>query len=61
MRPHYAGEDTLRHGSVELKAHRYSFRGQLNREAWYDADCALVRWDLLLPGGDWISFRREML
>jgi len=32
----------------------------LNRESWYDADCVLVRWDLPLSAGDWISFRREL-
>lgn len=61
VRPRYAGKETLRHGSVELEAHRYTLRGPLNRDAWYDADCVLVRWDLLLSGSDWISFRREML
>jgi hypothetical protein len=60
VRPRYVGKEVLRQGGRELQAHRYSIRGQLNRESWYDADCVLVRWDLPLAGGDWISFRREM-
>lgn len=59
VRPRYAGKDILHHDGVELEAHRYTFRGQLNREAWYDDDCVLVRWDLLLSDDDRISFRRD--
>jgi len=59
VRPRYAGKETLHQGGGEVDAHRYTIRGQLNRESWYDADCVLVRWDLPLSAGDWISFRRE--
>lgn len=60
VRPRYAGKETLRQGGGVVEGHRYTLRGQLDREAWYDTDCVLVRWDLPLSGGDWISFRREM-
>ena len=60
VRPRYAGKETLQQSGGEIEAHRYTIRGQLNRETWYDADCVLVRWDLPLTGGDWVSFRREM-
>jgi hypothetical protein len=60
VRPRYAGKETLQQGGGNVEAHRYTIRGQLNRETWYDADCVLVRWDLPLTGGDWLSFRREM-
>ena len=59
-RPRYAGKETLQQSGGTVEAHRYSIRGQLDREAWYDADCALVRWDLPLAGGGWINVRREM-
>ena len=59
-RPRYAGKETLQQGGGRVDAHRYTIRGQLNRESWYDADCVLVRWDLPLSAGDWISFRREL-
>ena len=60
VRPRYAGKETLQQGGGVVEAHRYTIRGQMNREAWYDADCVLVRWDLPLTGGGWINFRREM-
>ena len=60
VHPRYAGKETLLQGGGEVDAHRYTIRGQLNRETWYDADCVLVRWDLPLSAGDWISFRREL-
>lgn len=59
VRPRYAGKETLRQGGAVVEAHRYAIRGQMDREAWYDHDCALVRWDLPLAGGGWISLRRE--
>jgi hypothetical protein len=55
----YAGEESLRQGGAVVEAHRYTIRGQMEREAWYDADCVLVRWDLPLTGGGWINFRRK--
>ncbi len=61
VRPRFLGKQTLRQGGRTVEAQRYSIRGQLDREAWYDADCVLVRWDLPLADGTWISFRREML
>ncbi len=60
VRPRYVGKETLQQSGGTVEAHRYSIRGQLDREAWYDADCVLVRWDLPLAGGGWINFRREM-
>ena len=60
VRPRYAGKETLQQGGSEVEAHRYTIRGQLNRETWYDADCVLVRWDLPITGGGWINVRREM-
>jgi hypothetical protein len=57
--PRFVAKEPLQQGDGVVQTHRYSIRGQLNREAWYDADCALVRWDLPLADGDWISFRRE--
>ena len=60
VRPKYAGRETLQQGGGEVEAHRYTIRGQLNRETWYDADCVLVRWDLPVTGGGWINVRREM-
>ena len=58
-RPRYAGKQRLRQGGGEVEAHHYTLRGQLERDAWYDADCVLVRWDLLLAGDGRLSFRRE--
>jgi len=55
----YAGKESLRQGGAAVEAHRYTIRGQLEREAWYDADCVLVRWDLPLTGGGWINFRHQ--
>ena len=60
VRPRFAGKEILHQGGGEVEAQRYTIRGQLNRETWYDADCVLVRWDLPLTGGGWLSFRREM-
>lgn len=60
VRPRFAGKETLAQGGGVVEANRYSIRGQLHREAWYDADCVLVRWDLPLTGGGWINFKREM-
>ena len=60
VRPRYAGRETLQQSGGEVEAHRYTIRGQLNREIWYDADCVLVRWDLPVTGGGWLNFRREM-
>ncbi|GMQ76684.1 MAG: hypothetical protein BMS9Abin01_1972 [Gammaproteobacteria bacterium] len=60
VRPRYVGKQTLQQSGGTVEAHRYSIRGQLDREAWYDADCVLVRWDLPLEDGAWINFRREM-
>lgn len=59
VRPRYVGKETLRQDGAVVEAHRYRFRGQLDREAWYDADCVLVRWDLPVSGDGWISFRRR--
>jgi hypothetical protein len=59
VRPRYAGKEILQQGGAEVEAHRYTIRGQLNRETWYDADCVLVRWDFPVAGGGWLSFRRE--
>ena len=59
VRPRYLGKETLEQGGGVVEAHRYALRGQIDREAWYDSDCVLVRWDLPVAGGDWISFRRE--
>lgn len=59
VRPRYVGKETLQQGGAVVEAHRYALRGQIDREAWYDADCVLVRWDLPLSSGGWISFRRE--
>jgi hypothetical protein len=52
----YAGKENLDQGGSVLEAQRYTIRGQMDREAWYDADCVLVRWDLPLAGGGWINF-----
>ncbi len=60
VRPRYVGRQTLQQGAAVVEARRYTMRGQLNREIWYDADCVLVRWDLPTADGGWINFRREM-
>jgi hypothetical protein len=60
VRPRYAGREILQQGGGVVEAHRYTLRGQLNREIWYDADCVLVRWDLPVTGGGWLNFRREL-
>lgn len=60
VQPRYAGKETLYQGGGAVEAHHYTIRGQLQREAWFDADCVLVRWDLPLTGGGRISFRRQM-
>lgn len=59
VRPRYAGRETLQQSGGVVQAHHYTIRGQMVREAWYDADCVLVRWDLPVSGGGWISFQRE--
>jgi len=59
VRPRYVGKQTLQQSGGTVEAQHYSIRGQLNREAWYDADCVLVRWDLPLEDGGWINFRLE--
>jgi hypothetical protein len=59
VRPRYVGRERLQQGGDVVEAHRYSLRGQMDREAWYDEDCVLVRWDLPVSGGGWINFRRE--
>ena len=56
----HVGKQILQQGGGQVEARRYTMRGQLNREAWYDADCVLVRWDLPITGGGWINVRREM-
>lgn len=60
VQPRFLGKESLRQGGALVVADHYTIRGQLAREAWYDADCALVRWDLPLTGGSWIIFRREL-
>lgn len=55
----YVGKENLDQGGALLEAHRYSIRGQMDREAWYDANCVLVRWDLPLPSGGWINFLHQ--
>ena len=59
VRPRYVGRERLEQGGATLQAHHYRMRGQLNLDAWYDADCALVRWDRPLAGGVAISFRLQ--
>jgi len=59
VRPRFVGKETLRQSGTLVAADRYAIRGQIDREAWYDADCVLVRWDLPLEDGGWINFRRE--
>ena len=60
VRPRYVGKQTLQQGGGQVEARRYTMRGQLNRETWYDAGCVLVRWDLPTVDGGWINFLREM-
>jgi len=60
VRPRYVGKQILQQGGGQVEARRYTMRGQLNRETWYDADCVLVRWDLPAADGGWINFQREM-
>jgi hypothetical protein len=60
VQPSFVGNEALAQGGGVVEASRYSIRGQLAREAWYDADCVLVRWDLPLSAGGWVSFRRQM-
>ena len=60
VRTRYIGKQILQQSGGSVEAHRYSMRGQLDREAWYDVDCVLVRWDLPLADGQWISIRRTM-
>lgn len=59
VRPRFVARETLHQGGDGIETHRYAIRGQMDRDAWYDADCVLVRWDLPLSSGGWISFRRE--
>ena len=59
VRPRFAGRESLRQSGEVVAANHYTISGGIVREAWYDADCALVRWDLPLGSGDWISFRHE--
>ena len=59
VRPRFVGREKLQQSGEVLEANHYTISGELLREAWYDADCALVRWDLPLSNGEWISFRRE--
>ena len=56
VRPRYVGSERLEQGGAALEANHYRMRGQLNLDAWYDGDCALVRWDRPVAGGDGISF-----
>ena len=60
VQPRYVGKEILRQGGGSVEAHRYTLRGQMNREAWYDANCVLVGWDMPLTTGGWINFRRQM-
>ena len=59
VRPRYVGRERLDQAGAALEAHHYRMRGQLNLDAWYDADCALVRWEWPLAGGDEVSFRLQ--
>jgi len=60
VHPRYVGKEILRQSGAVVETDRYTIRGQINREAWYDSDCVLVRWDLPLEEGGWINFRREI-
>jgi hypothetical protein len=60
VRPRYVGKQALQQSGELVEADRYTIRGQIDREAWYDSDCVLVRWDLPLAGGGWINFRRQI-
>jgi hypothetical protein len=60
VRPRFAGKEEIRLGDRVVEASHYTIRGQLDRDAWYDPDCALVRWDLPLIDGGWISFQRDV-
>ena len=59
VRPSYVGRERLEQAGAALEAHHYRMRGQLNLDAWYDSDCALVRWERPLAGGDEVSFRLQ--
>ncbi len=59
VRPRYVGKEALQQSGAVVEADHYTIRGQIDREAWYDTDCVLVRWDLPLEDGGWINFRRE--
>lgn len=59
VRPRYVGKERLEQAGGTVQAHHYRMRGQLNLDAWYDGDCALVRWDRPLAGTDGISFRLQ--
>ena len=59
VRTRFVGKQSLQQSGTLVEADHYTIRGQIDREAWYDADCVLVRWDLPLEDGGWINFRRE--
>lgn len=59
VRPRFVGRERLDQSGTELEANHYRMRGQLNLDAWYNSDCALVRWDRPIAGGDGISFRLQ--
>ncbi len=59
VQPRYVGKEALQQSGAVVEAEHYTIRGQIDREAWYDTDCVLVRWDLPLTSGGWINFRRE--
>lgn len=52
-------DDVLEQDGQRIEASRYAIRGQIDRDAWYDANCALVRWALPLDGGARIEFEQQ--
>ena len=61
VRPRFVGKETFEQGGETIEASHFRIRGQIQREAWYDEDCVLVRWDLPLMDGSWIRFERQAI
>lgn len=52
--------ETVKARGRDVRAQRYSYRGELNREAWFDDDCVLVHMKLLARNNTIVSFELEV-
>ena len=59
IRGQLLGEETVAAAGAAINAKRYSIRGEINHDLWYDEDCSLVRFSQPLRDGSLIVFEAQ--